>query len=317
MATPRREIVESSVPSLYHCMSRCVQGLDLLGGTFEYRQPWIEETLFKLAKVMAIDLVAHSILPNHFHLLLKIRPDIAKRWKPREIARRYLMLYPTKRENLPEDVTTADPPTAEEIDQFLQTTGAVKTGREALSSLSVFMGKLKHPISCRANAEAGTKGCFWDGRFRSIRVLDEHAFLGTCLYIDLNPLRAGLVKRVEDSKHASVCYRIEKFLNRCPPEHEERAALLAELQGISIGEYLRCLDRQSRRMVEGKYSVPEHEASIEDRLGISSEQWDTFIKANLSCLRGTAIGTQESMERERKRRGLERMWNTLTNVKKR
>lgn len=274
----------------------------------------MEEDIVRIASVMTVEVFAFSILDNHFHLVLKIRPDLAKRLSARKVAIRFLTLCPSIREPLPEGVLRSDPPTAEEIREFMAAPTAVAEARTQLSSVSLFMRLLKHPISCKANAEDGTKGGFWEGRFHCYRVLDPIALLAVLIYVDLNPLRAGIVRRVENSTHTSVYYRIEKFLNRCPPKYALCAAILADLPGVRIGDYLKHIDASARRLTPGKYSVPEHEASIEHRLGLSSEQWNAFLTADVTQLRGTAIGTEESMRVETKRRGLKRMWNTFTHL---
>ena len=51
---------------------------------------------------------------------------------------------------------------------------------------------LKEPLARLANAEDGCPGAFWEGRYKSVAVLDEEALLATAAYIDLNPLAAGV-----------------------------------------------------------------------------------------------------------------------------
>ena len=45
-----------------------------------------------------IDLHSLAILSNHFHLILRSRPDVVATWDDTEVARRWLMLCP-KRKN--------------------------------------------------------------------------------------------------------------------------------------------------------------------------------------------------------------------------
>jgi len=45
----------------------------------------------------------------------------------------------------------------------------------------------------------GRKGTLWKERFKSVLVEgDEKALMTVAAYIDLNPVRAGMVERVED-----------------------------------------------------------------------------------------------------------------------
>ncbi len=90
--------------------------------------------------------------------------------------------------------------------------GRVAVLRDRLSDLSWFMKDLKEPIARRANEEDGVTGCFWEGRFKSPRLLDDPAKLAGMVYVDLNVIRANLaVTRCspEQSDHTSVQDRIQ------------------------------------------------------------------------------------------------------------
>ena len=50
---------------------------------------------------------------------------------------------------------------------------------------------------------------FFEGRFKSVAILDEEALLATCAYIDLNPVAAGIVDVPEASPHTSITERVE------------------------------------------------------------------------------------------------------------
>jgi len=85
----------------------------------------------------------------------------------------------------------------------------VATARERLQSLSWFMKCLKEPLSRLANREEQTRGAFFEGRFKSVAILDEESLLATCAYIDLNPVAAGIAEVPEASAHTSIKQRVE------------------------------------------------------------------------------------------------------------
>ncbi|MEQ8790933.1 MAG: hypothetical protein RIC55_32015, partial [Pirellulaceae bacterium] len=50
------------------------------GRSFEHRKRWLEERLRFLAGCFGIDLLGFAILSNHFHLILRNRPDVMATW---------------------------------------------------------------------------------------------------------------------------------------------------------------------------------------------------------------------------------------------
>ena len=53
------------------------------------------------------------------------------------------------------------------------------------------------------NHSSGRTGTLWEGRFKSVLVEPREALRTVAAYIDLNPIRAGLVKRPEDYRWCS------------------------------------------------------------------------------------------------------------------
>ena len=70
------------------------------------------------------------------------------------------------------------------------------------------MQHLKQPIARRANEEDGCKGHFFEQRFYSGALLSEEAVLAAMAYVDLNPVRAKLARRLAQCQHASISARL-------------------------------------------------------------------------------------------------------------
>ena len=81
-------------------MRRCfLFGVDPVTGiNLDSRKVWIENQLKLLAASFGIDLLAFAILANHFHLIVRSRLGIVETWDDSEVARRWRVLCP-KRKN--------------------------------------------------------------------------------------------------------------------------------------------------------------------------------------------------------------------------
>ena len=77
--------------------------LDWLVKNFDHRKRWIEDKLKQLAANFGIDLLAFACLSNHFHLLLRSRPDVVATWDDTQVAIRWWQLCPTRKVKLEVD----------------------------------------------------------------------------------------------------------------------------------------------------------------------------------------------------------------------
>ena len=166
---------------------------------------WIQDRLEELAASFAVDVCGFSVMSNHIHAVLRTRPDVVDTWSDEEVARRWWRLFPKRRD----DEGKPAEPEPLELRMLTADADALAERRRRLASLSWFMRCLSEPIARRANAEDQVTGHFWEGRFRCQRLLDEAAILACSVYVDLNPIRAGIAQTPEGSEYTSAQQRIE------------------------------------------------------------------------------------------------------------
>jgi len=301
MPAPRSTIVDDAVTPWYHCISRCVRRAFLCGQGYEYRKQWIENRLKELVGVFAVELAGFAVMDNHLHLLVRLDSKKAQEWSVDEVVRRWLSVFPLR-----DTAGKALPVSQARVVLLAQDAGWVAKVRQRLGDLSWFMKCLKEPLARLANREDGCGGAFWEGRFKSIAVLDEESLLATAAYIDLNPVAAGLMATPEESKHTSLHTRLEHCLTngtagtlrdelstqtRDPaqeaglwlmpiddhrPRGEGPVGLIA---GCTLSCYLRLIDATSRVLRDGKANLAPELAPIFQRLDVDQEAWQaTFAK---------------------------------------
>ena len=202
----RVEVFAADEVAIVHVMNRTVRRCFLLGDdafsgkNFDHRKVWLDEQLIHQARHFGIDLLCQAILSNHFHLILRSRPDVVKEWSDVEIARRWLMLCPQRRDEKRQPME----PTESEINSIVNNKEKLSTVRIRLSDISWWMRLLSQNIAQRANREDSEVGKFFQARYRAVRLLDETAILACAAYVDLNPIRAALADTIERSDFTSA-----------------------------------------------------------------------------------------------------------------
>ena len=330
MTRPRSLLVHAQKSGVYHCHSRCVRRAFLCGRDpltqqdYSHRKEWLRNLMMELSTIFFIDVCGYAIMPNHFHIILRNRPDLADKVTDEEVAIRWYRLFPRRRNQYfePED------PTPKEIDDVLARADGAGTLRKHLTSISWFMRCLKEPIARRANKEDQCTGRFWEGRFKSVALLDQAAILACSAYVDLNPIRAGLAKTPEESEFTSVKERIvahkaqkkksgradsdsgggRRYSGRrndwlCPlMDQTDRKGYL----NLSFAEYLQILEATGRQLAPGKSGrIPDHLESILVRLGIKPDQWQRGSQS-FGSLFFNAVGKPSNLEKAARETG--RKW---------
>ena len=210
MALPRSKYVKEGQEGVYHCFSRCVRRAFLYGfdaltrRDFSHRKAWLVDRLRHLSAIFAIEVCAFAVMENHYHTILRTRPDIVASWSDQEVATRWLTLFPRHS-------SMGRGPTEAEVSVLANCPQRIAQLRQRLSSLSWFMGRLNEFIARAANKEDKVKGRFWEARFKCQALLDDAAIAACMVYVDLNPIRAGLAQTPEESDFTSIQQRIRAW----------------------------------------------------------------------------------------------------------
>jgi REP element-mobilizing transposase RayT len=148
--------------------------------------------LARVATFCGIQVYTYAILSNHFHLLVCVPPEDAE-VTDTELIRRVRVLYGNDAAALLEDSLKNPKENAGLRDAYL--------GR--MHQLPMFMKMLKHRFTVAYNRSTSGFGTVWSGKYRSILVENTpETLVKVAAYIDLNPVRAGLVKSPGTYRHS-------------------------------------------------------------------------------------------------------------------
>ncbi len=208
----RSEIFSPDEQAIVHCMNQCVRKLFLLGDdkatkkANRRRRRKFERELKKVSGGFAIDLLSYAIMENHFHLILRSRPDVLAQWSDAEVVKQWHKLCRVVTDGKGKLVNNPDD---QQVAKMLANTKKVAKWRARLSDISWYMKLLSERTSRWFNAEDKVPGHFWKGRFKSVLLMDERALMTCSMYVDLNRIQAELAASLESSDYTSIQRRIQ------------------------------------------------------------------------------------------------------------
>ncbi|MCC5840298.1 MAG: hypothetical protein JJT96_09245 [Opitutales bacterium] len=145
------------------------------------------------AAFAGMEVLTYCFMANHFHIFVRLDPKETEDLDDAGLVTRFRALYGgTRCASLGLD--------ADDLEVILKKNGSSAEGirrrlKARMGDVSVFMREVKTRFTLWYNQKHDTVGTFWAERFRSVVVeADTAAQRMVAAYIDLNPVRAGLVE---------------------------------------------------------------------------------------------------------------------------
>ena len=331
MTRARYQQVSLQDTPYYHCISRCVRRAYLCGDdpvsgkNFDHRKQWLVARIKTLAAQFSIDICAYAIMSNHYHLVLFVNEQQAKAWSDEEVISRWTALFPSSAALISTlEKNKSSRAAAKRLQQ------QIEQWRERLMDISWFMRCINETVARQANREDQCSGRFWEGRFKSQALLDEKALVTCMAYVDLNPIRAGVIDSLENSDFTSIqerlihhakkvknrSYRQHRLLTRRTTKHlvgrqsggrQAKLKPMSELQSeaqqslpITPQSYFDLLETTCKALQPEEFSAHRITDTLDEKnrllheLGISAESW---IECVTSFHRhySIAAGTESSL----------------------
>ncbi len=198
MASPRFFANDLAPVAYYHCISRVV----------DRRFAFLDEEREQFVRLMRAyesfcqaRVLSYCVMSNHFHIMVEVqkRPEdgaYSDEWVLKQVA--FIYSKPAVRmikEALEMFRKQGHDQAAEEFkEKYLA----------RMWDVSQFMKELKQRFSLWFNKRENRKGTLWEQRFTSVLLEGEQAALSVMsAYIDLNPVRAGMVSDPKDYRWCS------------------------------------------------------------------------------------------------------------------
>ncbi len=191
----RTRRIKNEVEGYYHIVSRCV----LRQFLFDNRdKEMMARVMRRVEAFSGVKVLAYCFMSNHFHLLVHVKKedDLPEKVLLERVkilrGEDYASILNTRWEQYKK---------AKRVDLLKSEQDAL---RSRMGDVSEFMKTLKQYYTALYCYEHKCDGTIWQGRFHSTFIEGSAKELSTiAAYIDLNPVRAGIVQDPKDYKFSS------------------------------------------------------------------------------------------------------------------
>jgi hypothetical protein len=265
----------------YHVMSRTCGGEVFFD---DVEKEALRRVIWRMAEFCGVKVVTYCIMGNHFHLLAELphRETWLQRFDGPQGEARLLehlrILYSKTYVGLLRDEIADLRKRGLEV-LVQQRLEAIK---KRFCELSLFVKEVKERFSRWFNKRRGRRGTLWMDRFKSVLVEGKGEALRTmAAYIDLNPVRAGLVKDPKDYRWCGYAEalggsrRAQRGLCKAigkPVDGWQSAGVAEAYRCILFDEGREVKDAQNERVVERGLSGESVRAVLAERVKLCAAE---------------------------------------------
>ena len=266
--------------AIYHCVSRVVDRRFVFGDEERehFRMFMRMQENFSGCRVLS-----YCVMSNHFHILLEVPPTEALRLDDDGLLKRLRTVYSEA------FVAVVQKELAEARGEENETHVAEIYARFTyrMHDLSEFMKTLLQRFTCWFNRTHERTGTLWEQRYKSVIVQSGDAARTMAAYIDLNPVRAGMVSDPADYRWSSYG---EAIGGRVKDSRLTRSGSMGNGKKARIGLMRACQVRNSNDQISNLK---------EEKNAYDAERWKEVARTYRRVM-GMALGRKSGRSEVKK-----------------
>jgi putative transposase len=287
----------------YHVMSRTCGGEVFFD---DVEKEALRRVIWRMAEFSGIKVVTYCLMGNHFHLLVEVphRQTWLQRFEgpdgEAKLMQHLGILYSRAYLGLLRD-ELAD---LRARGMTVLAAQRIESLKKRFCDLSLFVKEVKERFSRWLNKRRGRKGTLWMDRFKSVVVEGKGEPLRTmAAYIDLNPVRAGLVADPKDYRWCGYAEalggsrRAQRGLCKAlskPVDGWKSAGAAAAYRCLLHDEGREVKDAQNEKVVRHGVSVESARAVLETKGKLSPAE---LVRLRVRYFTdGVVLGSKEFVE---------------------
>ncbi len=295
----------SGEKAVYHVIDRCGRGRFDLEAKDKER---LVDLMRQAALYTGCQVLTFAVLDNHMHTLLLVPGDSPAELSDRQFLKRVAALYGKEElQYLRSLVAARDHETLEVREKAAARYAQERAQHERrMHDVSEYVKIVKQRFAMVWNKQRQTFGRFWADRFKSVLVENTPEALRTvAAYIDLNAVRAGIVKDPKDYRWSGYA---EAVAGRKPARAGLKAAIGESDWRVASREYRKLLYGMGSELAVNAQGRPKRSLSDKAVQEIHEQGGELSLSALLRCrvryfTDGLVYGSERFVEEifERKR----------------